>query len=71
MLDRCVLVEMNAGSIEQLLPFARTLARDLGADISDEDLIPTIKGANGSFRNLKHNVERHIRRKNIPPNIIF
>lgn len=71
MLDRCVLVEMNAGSISQLLPFARTLARDLGSNISDEDLIPTIKCANGSFRNLKHNVERLIRRKNMPPSIIF
>jgi len=71
MLDRCVLVGMNGGSEDQLLPFAKTIAEDMKAQISDVEILPIIKAANGSFRNLKHNIERYIRRKNMPLNIIF
>lgn len=71
MLDRCVLVEMNAASDAQLLPIAHQLAKDIGINISDAELLPTIRAANGSFRNISHNIERLIRRKNIPTNIIF
>ncbi len=71
MLDRCVLVEMNAASDAQLLPIAHQLAKDIGINISDAELLPTIRAANGSFRNVSHNIERLIRRKNIPTNIIF
>ena len=68
--DRCVLVEMNAAKSNQLLPLAHEMATLMGVDISDDELLPTIKAANGSFRNIKHNVERLIRRKNIPNHII-
>ena len=71
LLDRCVLVEMNAAKNDQLLPVAQSIAKEMGIDISDEELLPTIKAANGSFRNITHNIERLIRRKNIPTNIIF
>lgn len=71
MLDRCVLVDMNAASEDQLAPFASQIAKDMGVQISNSELLPTIKAANGSFRNLRHNIERLIRRKNIPSNIIF
>jgi len=71
MLDRCVLVEMNAANDHQLLPIAHQLAKDIGINISDAELLPTIRAANGSFRNISHNIERLIRRKNIPTNIIF
>lgn len=71
MLDRCVLVEMNAARDIDLLPFANQIVSDLNAQIQEEELLLTIKAANGSFRNLRHNVERLIRRKNIPTNIIF
>ncbi len=71
MLDRCVLVEMNAASDAQLLPIAHQLAKDIGINISDAELLPTIRAANGSFRTVSHNIERLIRRKNIPTNIIF
>ncbi len=71
MLDRCVLVEMNAASDAQLLPTAHQLAKDIGVDISDTELLPTIRAANGSFRNLKHNLRRLIQRQNIPTDIIF
>lgn len=71
MLDRCVLVDMNAANEDQLLPFVSQIAKDMGVEISNIELLPTIKAANGSFRNLRHNIERLIRRKNIPSNIIF
>lgn len=71
LLDRCVLVEMNAAKNEQLLPLAHALATTMGVDMTDEELLPTIKAANGSFRNITHNVERLIRRKNMPSDIIF
>jgi len=71
LLDRCVLVEMNAAKSEQLLPLAHKIAAEQGVTIADEELLPTIKAANGSFRNIMHNVERLVRRKHIPTNIIF
>ena len=71
LLDRCVLVEMNAAKCEQLLSLAHQIATKQGVNVSDEELLLTIKAANGSFRNITHNVERLVRRKNIPSNIIF
>jgi replication-associated recombination protein RarA len=71
LLDRCVLVEMNAAKVDQLLPLAQQIAMEQGITIADEELISTIKAANGSFRNISHNVERLMRRRNIPTNIIF
>jgi len=71
LLDRCVLVEMNAARVDQLLPLAQKIVTNHGVTINDEDLIATIKAANGSFRNISHNVERLVRRKNTPTNVIF
>jgi len=71
LLDRCVLVEMNAAKVDQLLPLAHRIAAEHGITVADEELLPTIKAANGSFRNITHNVERLVRRRNIPSNIIF
>jgi DNA polymerase III delta prime subunit len=71
LLDRCVLVEMNAAKVDQLLPLAQQIAVEQGITITDEELIATIKAANGSFRNISHNVERLVRRRSIPTNIIF
>ena len=71
LLDRCVLVEMNAAKVDQLLPLAQQIAVEQGINITDEELIATIKAANGSFRNISHNVGRLMRRRNIPTNIIF
>jgi DNA polymerase III delta prime subunit len=61
--DRCVLVEMNAAPVSSYLPLAKRLISDMGVVISDIDLLPTISAANGSLRNLIHNVERLARRK--------
>lgn len=60
--DRCVLVEMNAAPVSEYLPLAKSLISDIGVVISDIDLLPTISAANGSLRNLIHNVERLARR---------
>jgi hypothetical protein len=62
---------MNAAQSEQLLPLAQKIAAEYGITVADEELLPTIKAANGSFRNITHNVERLVRRRNIPSNIIF
>jgi len=71
LLDRCVLIDMNGAKEDQLMPLAKRIAKDMNTHISDEEILPTIRAANGSFRNLKHNIERYIRRKNMPRNIIF
>ena len=72
LLDRCVLVEMNAAAVSDYLPLAKNLVSDMGVVMSDDDLLPTISAAKGSLRNLIHNVERLARRSNPPPpNIIF
>ena len=60
--DRCVLVEMNAAPVSEYLPLAKNLLSDMGVVMSDIDLLPTISAANGSLRNLIHNVERLARR---------
>jgi len=65
LIDRCVLVEMNAAPVIEYLPLAKNLVSDMGVVMSDIDLLPTISAANGSLRNLIHNVERLARRKSI------
>lgn len=71
MLDRCILVEMNACHANQLLPFAKKVAHDNGIDLLDDELLPIIKAVNGSFRNLTHNIARHVRRKTKAGDVIF
>lgn len=63
--DRCVLIEMNAAPVSSYLPLAKSLISDMGVVLSDIDLLPTISAANGSLRNLIHNVERLARRKGV------
>ena len=74
MLDRCVLVEMNAANPNAYLDIAKSIADDAGVTLSNDELLPTIQAANGSFRNLFHNVGRLARRKEqhtTPPNVIY
>ena len=66
MLDRCILVEMNAAPASAYVGIAKVIAKEEGAELSDADLLPTIQAANGSFRNLFHNVGRLARRKAVP-----
>jgi len=71
LLDRCVLIEMNAAPVEDYLIFARALLANSTSSIPDSELLPTIKAANGSFRNLIHNIGRLGRRKEHKPKVIY
>ena len=74
LLDRCVLVEMNAANPNAYLEIAKSIADEAGIALSNDELLPTIQAANGSFRNLFHYVGRLARRKEqhtTPPNIIY
>jgi replication-associated recombination protein RarA len=62
LLDRCVLVEMNAANAEHYLPLIHKIASDSNVVLNDVDVLPTIKAANGSFRNIIHNTQRLVRR---------
>ena len=62
LLDRCVLVEMNAADPEAYLPLAQKITAAHDVVLNDEELILTIKGANGSLRNVINNVARQARR---------
>jgi DNA polymerase III delta prime subunit len=64
LLDRCVLVEMNAANPNAYLDITKEIIKKMGIALRDEDLLPTIQAANGSFRNLFHNVARLARRNN-------
>ena len=70
MLDRCILVEMNAANPNAYLDIARSIADEAGVALSNEELLPTIQGANGSFRNLFHNVSRLARRQSLGKEIV-
>ena len=63
LLDRCVLVEMNAPKPNQCLDLVRSIVSDLAIEIADEELLSVIRASNGSFRNLIHNIGRYARRK--------
>jgi len=73
LLDRCILVEMNAADPNAYLDIAKSIANETGVELSNNELLPTIQAANGSFRNLFHNVGRLARRKGQqpPPNVIY
>ena len=70
LLDRCVLVEMNAADPKAYLDIAKSIANETGVTLSNEELLPTIQAANGSFRNLSHNVGRLARRQTLRLSLI-
>lgn len=63
--DRCVLIEMNAGNPEEYLPLAQKLISDNNVVLNDSDLLDCISLANGSMRNIFHNIKRLARRKGV------
>ena len=65
LLDRCILVEMNAAHPNAYMDIAKSIANEVGVTLSNDELLPTIQAANGSFRNLFHNVGRLARRREI------
>lgn len=70
MLDRCVLVEMNAAPASEYLDIARAVVDKTGVELADAELLPTIQAANGSFRNVIHNIGRLARRRGQALNVI-
>ena len=65
LMDRCVLVEMNAAKPAQLSPLAKQVANDMNVVLNDIDLHSVITACNGSVRNVAYNVARFARRKSI------
>ncbi len=65
LMDRCVLVEMNAAKPAQLSPLAKQVANDMNVVLNDIDLHSVIAACNGSVRNIAYNVARFARRKSI------
>lgn len=63
LLDRCILVEMNAAKPDAYMDYAESIANEAGVAVSRDELLSTIQSANGSFRNLFHNVGRMARRQ--------
>ncbi len=63
MLDRCVLVEMNAASVTQLAPIARAVAAAGHVVLNDTDLQHVVSACNGSLRNVITNTARWARRQ--------
>ena len=61
--DRCVLIEMNAASTEQLLPIARKVVTDMNVVLNDTQLAAEINASNGSLREVMNRVKRLARRK--------
>lgn len=63
MKDRCVLIEMNAATNQQLLPIARRVATDMNVVLNDADLTSEISASHGSLREVMNRVKRLARRK--------
>lgn len=63
LLDRCVLIEMNAATTGQLLPVARQVAGTLKPDLTSQELIEAIKECKGSVRKVASNVLFSVLRK--------
>ena len=56
LIDRCILIEMNAPSVDQIMPLAKRMADDAGLVVDDALMSNAIHRLNGSFRNLQSTV---------------
>ncbi len=63
LLDRCILVEMNAATKAQLKTLALNLIADINVVLNGTELESIVVSCNGSIRNLATNVRRLARRK--------
>ncbi len=63
LLSRCVTIDMNAASAEQLLPLARQVIAGMDIEISDADLLKLIPSCNGAIRTLAHEIPAYARKK--------
>jgi hypothetical protein len=65
LLDRCILVEMNAAQPTQFLPIAHRVLSDINPTLEDTEIIDLVKKLNGSFRNIMWELPKHARRKSM------
>lgn len=71
-LNRSILVEMNAAQPQKWLPLANRILSDCGvSDVSEEELIPLIAACNGSVRDIADSILTIAARKAVPMNIIY
>ena len=63
LLDRCVLVEMNAAQTIQFAPIVQRITTSLNIFLTDTEISTIIAGCNGSIRNVSFNIARYARRK--------
>ena len=63
LLDRCILIEMNAATHAQLKALAKKLIAGTNVVLNDTELQSIVVSCNGSIRNLATNVRRLARRK--------
>jgi DNA polymerase III delta prime subunit len=52
--DRCVLVEMNAASNQQMQMYVKNIAADMSVELTDEEIDSIISPAKGSMREVTH-----------------
>jgi len=62
LLNRCILIEMNAAPDIAYLPLANTLIGN--TIVPQQKLLAVINAANGSLRDIVNNIERFARRQN-------
>jgi len=62
LLDRCVLVEMNAAQTSSYIPLIEKIIEGSNVVLNDKELEAIVRGARGSFRNIVHNIERYVRK---------
>jgi replication-associated recombination protein RarA len=71
-LNRSILVEMNAAQPKRWLPFANRILADCGVSgVSEEELIPLIAACNGSVRDIADSILTIAARKSTKPKVIF
>jgi replication-associated recombination protein RarA len=63
LLDRCVLVEMNAAHPTQFKPMVQRIAADLNVVLNDIEIETIITSCNGSIRNVGSKISLYSRRK--------
>jgi DNA polymerase III gamma/tau subunit len=70
-LNRSVMVDMNAAPPQSWLPFAHRILAEHKVTVSDEVLIPLIHACKGSARDIADSILTIAARKSLPTNVIF
>lgn len=70
-LNRSVMVDMNAAPPQSWLPFAHRILAEHDVKVSDEELIPLINACKGSARDIADSILTIAARKSAPPTAII